>query len=314
MRRDYAASLARKVLQAGYGGSEATRDAAVAILVAHDLEERGPEAAGRSLLELCPSPATSHAGMKTKRQRRTELGVEFWRAEHVGDHASCLRAASAYALLASSTDAFDVATYAEAKLLEGEALLRCGDLEGAIGCSDEGFEVCYRSGLGRTALEFLLLSARCRLACGDHAGAARYVLSARHQSESCGWEPLHLEATLVLARTYKCQGGRMVRRAVGLLRREMPGFAAKCGAVTRGRARLLLARCIIHQGGEGAAAESLAELDSAADLFAQVGHRVMLRECAYVEALACDHYGLKERRDEAARRFRELDVGLGGKG
>ena len=106
----------------------------------------------------------------------------------------------------------------------------------------------------------------------------------------------------------------MVRRAVDLLRREMPGFAAKCGAVTRGRARLLLARCIIHQGGEGAAAESLTELDSAADLFAQVGHRVMLRECAYVEALACDHYGLKERRDEAARRFRELDVGLGGKG
>lgn len=309
--REYAMALAERLLERPKGRKNPT---AIALVTTYALLEKGLSAAAETLNRHTKARDEREGlvVLKTKEVRKAELALEYHRLLFGGNHVGAAKAAAQMEVLCGARQTSDVFLFVESQSLMVGALVAGGDHFGARRVAEKAFRVAFESGLKKECLQCLLILAKVCLATGDAQGALPHVLSAYHQSRAMAMEVVFHESVFLLGETYRAQGGPMVPRALALVRKHLPAILAKCSLETRGRAHLLLARCLMEVAAAGKAetgetgAVVLDHLTRAGEAFGTLGHQGLRMEAAYVTAHAAHALGMTKERDEAARDFKAL--------
>ncbi|TVU48911.1 hypothetical protein EJB05_00195, partial [Eragrostis curvula] len=248
-----------------------------------------------------PSSTSSHIQLL-----RMQLLHE--RALHRGHLKVAQQICDEFGVLSSSVCGVDIELKTEASLRCARTLLAAKQFSQAAAVANSLYSTCYKYNMQVENASVLLLLAEIHKKSDNAVLGLPYALASQSFCKAFNLDLLEASATLTLAELWLALGPSHARRAVSLVYQSLPMILGHGGLELRARAHIVLAKCHLFDPNFLVSKDPYAVLDpltqATEDLHVLEYHE-MAAEAYYLKAMAYNHLGRLDEREEAATSFKE---------
>ncbi|KAL6622673.1 hypothetical protein ACP70R_032556 [Stipagrostis hirtigluma subsp. patula] len=248
-----------------------------------------------------PSSTSSHIQLL-----RMQLLHE--RALHRGHLKVAQQICDEFGALSSSVCGVDIELKAEASLRHARTLLAAKQFNQAATVANSLFSTCYKYNMQIENASVLLLLAEIHKKSDNVVLGLPYALASQSFCKSFNLDLLEASATLTLAELWLALGPSHAKRALGLVYQCLPMILGHGGVELRARAHIVLAKCHLSDPKFSVSEDPSAILDplnQATEDLQVLEYHEMAAEAHYLKAMAYNHLGRLDEREEAAASFKE---------
>ncbi|KAL6847165.1 hypothetical protein ACP4OV_023018 [Aristida adscensionis] len=230
------------------------------------------------------------------------------RALHRGHLKVAQQICDEFGVLSSSVSGVDIELKAEASLRRARTLLAAKQFSQAATVANSLFSTCYKYNMQIENASVLLLLAEIHKKSGNAVLGLPYALASQSFCKSFNLDLLEASATLTLAELWLALGPSHAKRALGLVYRSLPMVLGHGGVELRARAHIVLAKCHFSDPKFSVSEDPSAvldPLDQATEDLQVLEYHEMAAEAYYLKAMAYNHLGQLNEREEAAAAFKE---------
>jgi len=175
------------------------------------------------------------------------------------------------------------------------------------------FSTCYKYNMQVENASVLLLLAEIHRKSDNAVLGLPYALASQSFCKSFNLDLLEASATLTLAELWLALGSSHAKRALSLVHQSLPIILGHGGLELCARAHIVLAKCHLSDPKFSVAENPEAVLDplnQATQDLQVLEYHEMAAEAYYLKAMAYNHLGKLDEREEAAACFKEHITGL----
>lgn len=238
------------------------------------------------------------------------LGMQILheRALHRGHLKVAQQICDEFGVLSSSVSGVDIELKTEFSVRRARTLLAAKQFSQATAVANSLFSTCYKYNMQVENASVLLLLAEIHKKSDNAVLGLPYALASQSFCKSFNLDLLEASATLTLAELWLALGSSHAKKALSLVYESLPMILGHGGLELRARAHVVLAKCHLSDLKFSVLEDPEAVLDplnqATEDLQALEYHE-MAAEAYYLKAMAYNHLGKLDEREEAAARFKD---------
>ncbi|NP_001347875.1 Anaphase-promoting complex subunit 5-like [Zea mays] len=238
------------------------------------------------------------------------LGMQILheRALHRGHLKVAQQICDEFGVLSSSVSGVDIELKTEFSVRRARTLLAAKQFSQAAAVANSLFSTCYKYNMQVENASVLLLLAEIHKKSDNAVLGLPYALASQSFCKSFNLDLLEASATLTLAELWLDLGSSHAKKALSLVYQSLPMILGHGGLELRARAHVVLAKCHLSDLKFSVLEDPEAVLDplnqATEDLQALEYHE-MAAEAYYLKAMAYNHLGKLDEREEAAARFKD---------
>ncbi|EES02737.1 anaphase-promoting complex subunit 5 [Sorghum bicolor] len=238
------------------------------------------------------------------------LGMQILheRALHRGHLKVAQQICDEFGVLSSSVSGVDIELKTEFSVRRARTLLAAKQFSQAAAVANSLFSTCYKYNMQVENASILLLLAEIHKKSDNAILGLPYALASQSFCKSFNLDLLEASATLTLAELWLALGSSHAKKALSLVYQSLPMILGHGGLELRARAHIVLAKCHLADPKFSVLEDPEAVLDplnqATEDLQALEYHE-MAAEAYYLKAMAYNHLGKLDEREEAAARFKD---------
>ncbi|KAF8763007.1 hypothetical protein HU200_008855 [Digitaria exilis] len=248
-----------------------------------------------------PSSTSSHIQL-------LRMQILHERALHRGHLKVAQQICDEFGVLSSSVCGVDIELKTEASIRRARTLLAAKQFSQAAAVANSLFSTCYKYNMQVENASVLLLLAEIHKKSDNAVLGLPYALASQSFCKSFNLDLLGASATLTLAELWLALGSSHAKRALSLVYQSLPMILGHGGLELRARAHIVLAKCHLSDPKFSVAEDPEAVLDplnQATEDLRVLEHHEMAAEAYYLKAIAYNHLGKLDEREEAAACFME---------
>lgn len=230
------------------------------------------------------------------------------RALHRGHLRVAQQICDEFGALSSCVSGADIELKTEASLRHARTLLAAKQFSQAASVANSLFSTCYKYNMQVENASVLLLLAEIHKRSDNAVLGLPYALASQSFCKSFNLDLLEASATLTLAELWLALGSSHAKRALSLVYQSLPMILGHGGLELRARAHIVLAKCYLSDPKLSVSEDPSAVLDplnQAAEDLQVLEYHEMAAEAYYLKAMAYNHLGKLDEREEAAASFKE---------
>ncbi|TKW29745.1 hypothetical protein SEVIR_3G415900v4 [Setaria viridis] len=230
------------------------------------------------------------------------------RALHRGHLKVAQQICDEFGVLSSSVCGVDIELKTEASVRRARTLLAAKQFGQAAAVANSLFSTCYKYNMQVENASVLLLLAEIHKKSDNAVLGLPYALASQSFCKSFNLDLLEASATLTLAELWLALGSSHAKRALSLVHQSLPMILGHGGLELRARAHIVLAKCHLSDLKFSVPEDPEAVLDplnQATQDLQVLEYHEMAAEAYYLKAMAYNHLGKLDEREEAAARFKE---------
>lgn len=238
------------------------------------------------------------------------LGMQILheRALHRGHLKVAQQICDEFGVLSSAVSGVDIELKTEFSVRRARTLLAAKQFSQAAAVANSLFSTCYKYNMQVENASVLLLLAEIHKKSDNAVLGLPYALASQSFCKSFNLDLLEASATLTLAELWLALGSSHAKKALSLVYQSLPMILGHGGLELRARAHVVLAKCHLSDLKFSVLEDPEAVLDplnqATEDLQALEYHE-MAAEAYYLKAMAYNHLGKLDEREEAAARFKD---------
>jgi len=230
------------------------------------------------------------------------------RALHRGHLKVAQQICDEFGVLSSSVSGVDIELKIEASVRRARTLLAAKQYSQAAAVANSLFSTCYKYNMQVENASVLLLLAEIHRKSDNAVLGLPYALASQSFCKSFNLDLLEASATLTLAELWLALGSSDAKRALSLVHQSLPMILGHGGLELCARAHIVLAKCHLSDPEFSVFEKPEAVLDplnQATQDLQVLEYREMAAEAYYLKAMAYNHLGKLDEREEAAGCFKE---------
>ncbi|CAN6185615.1 unnamed protein product [Urochloa humidicola] len=230
------------------------------------------------------------------------------RALHRGHLKVAQQICDEFGVLSSSVSGVDIELKTEASIRRARTLLAAKQFSQAAAVANSLFSTCYKYNMQVENASVLLLLAEIHKKSDNAVLGLPYVLASQSFCKSFNLDLLEASATLTLAELWLALGSSHAKRALSLVHQSLPMILGHGGLELCARAHIVLAKCHLSDPKFSVSEDPKAILDplnQATQDLQVLEYHEMAAEAYYLKAMAYNHLGKLDEREEAAAFFKE---------
>ncbi|KAG2622320.1 hypothetical protein PVAP13_3NG270500 [Panicum virgatum] len=230
------------------------------------------------------------------------------RALHRGHLKVAQQICDEFGVLSSSVCGVDIELKIEASVRRARTLLAAKQYSQAAAVANSLFSTCYKYNMQVENASVLLLLAEIHRKSDNAVLGLPYALATQSFCKSFNLDLLEASATLTLAELWLALGSSHAKRALSLAHQSLPMILGHGGLELCARAHIVLAKCHLSDPEFSVFEKPEAVLDplnQATQDLQVLEYREMAAEAYYLKAMAYNHLGKLDEREEAAGCFKE---------
>ncbi|KAG2630915.1 anaphase-promoting complex subunit 5-like [Panicum virgatum] len=235
------------------------------------------------------------------------------RALHRGHLKVAQQICDEFGVLSSSVSGVDIELKIEASVRRARTLLAAKQYSQAAAVANSLFSTCYKYNMQVENASVLLLLAEIHRKSDNAVLGLPYALASQSFCKSFNLDLLEASATLTLAELWLALGSSHAKRALSLVHQSLLMILGHGGLELCARAHIVLAKCHLSDPKFSVAENPEAVLDplnQATQDLQVLEYHEMAAEAYYLKAMAYNHLGKLDEREEAAACFKEHITGL----
>ncbi|KAJ1266560.1 hypothetical protein BS78_08G161100 [Paspalum vaginatum] len=248
-----------------------------------------------------PSSTSSHIQL-------LRMQILHERALHRGHLKVAQQICDEFGVLSSSVCGVDIELKTEASVRRARTLLAAKQFSQAAAVANSLFSTCYKYNLQVENASVLLLLAEIYKKSDNAVLGLPYALASQSFCKSFNLDLLEASATLTLAELWLALGSSHAKKALSLVYQSLPMILGHGGLELRARAHITLAKCHLSDPKFSVPEDPEAVLDplnQATEDLQVLEYHEMAAEAYYLKAMAYNHLGELDEREEAAACFKE---------
>ncbi|CAL4890778.1 unnamed protein product [Urochloa decumbens] len=213
-----------------------------------------------------------------------------------------------FGVLSSSVSGVDIELKTEASIRRARTLLAAKQFSQAAAVANSLFSTCYKYNMQVENASVLLLLAEIHKKSDNAVLGLPYALASQSFCKSFNLDLLEASATLTLAELWLTLGSSHAKRALSLVHQSLAMILGHGGLELRARAHIVLAKCHLSDPKFSVPEDPEAVLDplnQATQDLQVLEYHEMAAEAYYLKAMAYNHLGKLDDREEAAALFKE---------
>ncbi|CAL4904907.1 unnamed protein product [Urochloa decumbens] len=230
------------------------------------------------------------------------------RALHRGHLKVAQQICDEFGVLSSSVSGVDIELKTEASIRRARTLLAAKQFSQAAAVANSLFSTCYKYNMQVENTSVLLLLAEIHKKSDNAVLGLPYALASQSFCKSFNLDLLEASATLTLAELWLALGSSHAKRALSLVNQSLAMILGHGGLELRARAHIVLAKCHLSDPKFSVPEDPEAVLDplnQATQDLQVLEYHEMAAEAYYLKAMAYNHLGKLDDREEAAALFKE---------